>query len=358
MKHRVERLDILDKHGEVDGGLEPELDDELLLSMHRVMLLSRRLDRRMLKLQGSGDLGTFAPAVGQEAAQVGSAACLADTDWMVPSFRETPAYLWRGGSIDNLLLYNAGYNEGGEIPDDARDFPISIPVATQIPHAVGLAYAAKYRETEEVALVYFGDGATSEGDFHEGMNFAGALRTPTVFVCQNNQWAISVPREDQTHSKTLAQKALAYGMPGIQVDGNDLLAVYAAAGEAVERAREGGGPTLIECVTYRLEKHTTVDDPSQYRDEEEVEKRWEEEPLKRFQTYLKNKDLLDDERISELEEELDGEVSEAWDRAKERIESAEGAAAMFEHVYDEPPAYLAEQRDRLEAWLKEEKSNG
>jgi pyruvate dehydrogenase E2 component (dihydrolipoamide acetyltransferase) len=211
-------------------------------------VLARRLDERMLALQRQGRIGTFAPVSGQEAAQIGAVAALEEHDWFVPSFRESAAAIWRGTPLKQILLYNAGYNEGAAVPDDAHDLPIAIPVATQIPHAVGLAYAVRYRDTGAVAIAFFSDGATSEGDFHEALNFAGVFGAPTIFLCQNNQWAISVPRERQTRSRTLAQKALTYGVPGIQVDGNDVLAVLAATREAAARARDGEGPTLIECV--------------------------------------------------------------------------------------------------------------
>src|SRR5437879_9421140 len=193
---------------------------------------------------------------------------------------------------------------------DQHDLPITIPVGTQLPHAVGLAYAAQYKGDDAVVMVYFGDGATSEGDFHEALNFAGVWHVPVVFVCQNNQWAISVPLKKQTHSRTIAQKALAYGLPGLQVDGNDVLAVYAATKEAVDRAREGNGPTLIECVTYRLGVHTTADDPTKYRSEEEV-REWErKDPLTRFVEYLRKKNLLDEG----LEQEVDAEIAAAVKR--------------------------------------------
>jgi TPP-dependent pyruvate/acetoin dehydrogenase alpha subunit len=220
----VDYLSILDENGRCDRDLEPEIPDEALLRMHRTMLLSRRFDERLLTWQREGLIGTFAPVKGQEASQIGAVAALEENDWLVPSFREAAASLWRGTPLTSLILYNAGYNEGVSIPEDKHDLPISIPVASQIPHAVGLAYAAKYRGAGEVALTFFGDGATSEGDFHESLNFAGLLGAPVVFVCQNNHWAISVPREKQSASKTLAQKALAYGIHGIQVDGNDVLA--------------------------------------------------------------------------------------------------------------------------------------
>ena len=282
--------------------------------MYRVMLLARRFDERMLRLQRQGRIGTFAPVKGQEAAQIGSVAALRPEDWVVPSFRETAAMLWRGWPIEKMLHFFSGRLEGGQPGPGQRDLPTAIPVATQIPHAVGLAYAAQYRGDDVVAMVYFGDGATSEGDFHEALNFAGVWHVPVVFVCQNNQWAISIPLKKQTHSRTIAQKALAYGFPGIQVDGNDVLAVYAAAREAVARARAGDGPTLIECVTYRLAMHTTADDPSRYRSEEEV-KAWErKDPLTRFAAYLEKRAA----RRDGLEEAVEAEIEAAVQRFEAR----------------------------------------
>ncbi len=222
-------LSILDAEGNLDEDLEPEISEDLLVKLHRCMLLARRFDERMLNLQRQGRIGTFGPIKGQEASQIGAVAALEDKDWFVPSFREMGAEIWRGKKLVNILLAYGGFNEGGALPKDSTDLPVSIPVATQLLHAVGIAYALKYRQQDRVVMVFFGDGATSEGDFHEALNFAAVFQTPVVFVCQNNQWAISTPRSKQTRSETLAQKALAYGIPGMQVDGNDLLAVYAAA---------------------------------------------------------------------------------------------------------------------------------
>ena len=227
-RFQVEYLSVLDSDGNLDSSLEPDIPGEDLKRLYRAMLLGRRLDERMIRLQRQGRIGTFAPIKGQEASQVGAAFTLRPSDWMVPSFRETAAMLWRGWPIEKLLLLYAGYLEGGQPAPGQNDLPITIPVATQLPHAVGLAYAAQYRGDDVVVMAFCGDGATSEGDFHEALNFAGVWHVPVVFVVQNNQWAISVPLKKQTHSRTIAQKALAYGLPGLQVDGNDVVAVYAA----------------------------------------------------------------------------------------------------------------------------------
>ena len=337
----TERLSILDSDGRLDAALEPKLDADDLKRLYRGMVLGRRLDERMLKLQRQGRIGTFAPIKGQEASQIGTVFTLTAKDWMVPSFRETAAMLWRGWPIERILGFYAGRLEGGQPDPEQRDLPVTIPVATQLPHAVGLAYGIQYRGEDSVVMVYFGDGATSEGDFHEAANFAGVWHGPVVFVCQNNQWAISVPLKKQTNSRTIAQKALAYGFPGIQVDGNDVLAVYAASRDAVEKARAGEGPTLIECVTYRLGVHTTADDPTKYRTDEEV-KAWEQkDPLTRFRAYLERKKLLG----GSVEDEVDEEIA----RAVERFEAMPPAdpLGMFDHVYAELPPDLAAERAEL-----------
>jgi pyruvate dehydrogenase E1 component alpha subunit len=344
----VDYLSILDQDGNLDKNLEPDIPDDRLLWIHHMMLLARRFDERMLKLQRQGRIGTFAPVQGQEASQLGTAAVLRDSDWLVPAFREVAAEMARGKTMEGILLSYGGFNQGATVANGRNNLPVSVPVGSQVIHAVGLAYGMKYRKKDDVALVYFGDGATSEGDFHEGLNFAAAFQVPAIFVCQNNQWAISFPRSKQTRSKTLAQKALAYGMPGIQVDGNDVLAVYSATKEAVDRARSGGGPSLIECVTYRLSMHTTADDPKRYRTDQDVEEWQKRDPIPRFQKYLKDKGLLTDERIQEIEGEIETQIQEAVDRAEKQMEELGGEAlVMFENLYAEMPPYLQAQRDEL-----------
>jgi pyruvate dehydrogenase E1 component alpha subunit len=351
LPYTIDYLSILDADGRVDQKLMPDLSDDQLLHFHRVMLLSRRFDERLLSLQRQGRIGTFAPVKGQEASQIGAAAALKTEDWVVPAFRETAATIYRGAALSGLFIFQAGYNEGGWIPEKQHDLPIAVPVGTQIPHAAGIAYAMKYRKKKQVVMTFFGDGATSEGDFHEGLNFAGVFNTPAIFLCQNNQWAISTPRSKQTKSKTLAQKALAYGFPGIQVDGNDVFAVYVAAQEAVERARAGDGPTMIECLTYRLAMHTTADDPTKYRSEDEV-KKWEKrDPLPRLQNYLIEEDVLSKKQIETLEEEIKEEIDQAWREAQEQMEEMGDPLEMFDHVYAETPPYLQEQRAAFQRLL-------
>lgn len=353
ISEKVEYLSILNEKGQLDKKLEPDIGEDVLLKLHRTMLLARKFDERLLNLQRQGRVGTFPPVKGQEAAQLGTIAHLRPSDWMVPAFRETAAELWRGRSLESIIVYTNGFGEGIDIAKDRNDLPISVPVGSQVIHAVGLGWAAKYRQKDDVAMTYFGDGATSEGDFHEGLNFAAVFQTPVIFVCQNNHWAISLPLSKQTRSKTLAQKALAYGMPGIQVDGNDILAVYAAAQEAVQRARSGGGPTLIECVTYRLMMHTTADDPKRYRTDEEVEKWSKRDPLPRFQKYLQDKGLLSEEKLLSVESEIMEEIQAAVDNAEKQMQPLGDPIDMFDHAYAEMPSHLKEQKEELARALSE-----
>ena len=341
----VEHLSIVDEEGRVDESLEPSIPPEDLRRLYRTFLLARRFDERMLRLQRQGRIGTFGPIRGHEAAVLGSIYALRATDWMVPYYREWPAYMWRGWPLENLILYYAGYAEGMRVPDGLRDLPLCIPIASQIPHAVGLACASRYKGEDSVTMVYFGDGASSHGDCQEAMNFAGVFQAPLVFFCMNNQWAISLPRAKQTHARTLAQKAIGYGFPGIQVDGNDLLACYVATREAVDRARRGEGPTLIEALTYRLSLHTTADDPTKYRDEAEV-KAWEaREPFPRFRRYLETKGILDTAGEAALEAEVDAEIRSAVERAEAQMQG--NLVEGFDHVYAEPTQELRAQREEL-----------
>lgn len=341
----VEQVSVLDAEGHVDPDLEPAIPPEHLRRLYRTFLLARRFDERMLRLQRQGRIGTFGPIRGHEAAVLGGVYALRDTDWMVPYYREWPAYMWRGWPLENLILYYAGFAEGMRVPDGLRDLPLCIPIASQIPHAVGLAYAARLKGEDAVTLVYLGDGASSHGDCQEAMNFAGVFQAPVIFYCLNNQWAISLPRARQTHARTIAQKAIAYGFPGVQVDGNDLLGCYVATREAVERARRGGGPTLIEAVTYRLSLHTTADDPTKYRQADEV-KAWEaKEPLPRFRRYLEAKGLVTETVQASLEAEVEAEIRGAVERAEARMQAS--PLDVFDHVYAEPTPELAVEREEL-----------
>ena len=299
---QVKRLDILGERGDVDESLMPPLSDQDVFKMYELLVLSRTYDHYALSLQREGRLGTFPSILGQEASQIGSAFAVEKTDWVFPSFREMGVYLTLGYPMHMLFQYWIGDERGFRIPDELNIFPLCVPVGTQIPHAVGAAMAAKYRGDKVAVITYFGDGGTSEGDFHEGFNIAGVFKLPVVFICQNNQWAISVPREKQTASKTLAQKAFAYGFEGIQVDGNDVFAVYKATKEALEKAKKGNGPSFIECFTYRMSDHTTADDASRYRPKEEMEAWKQRDPILRLKLFMEKKGLWTEQYQKELEE--------------------------------------------------------
>jgi pyruvate dehydrogenase E1 component alpha subunit len=307
------------------------------------MLLVREFDETRLRLQRQGRIGTFAPVKGQEAAQLGSIYALEPRDWFVPAFRETAAAIWRGMKLEDDLLYVAGWEEGIDLPPDAHDLPICITVGSQPTHAAGIAWGAKLRGDDAVALTYFGDGATSEGDVHEALNWAEVYDLGVIFLCQNNQFAISTPRASQTHSTTIAQKALAYGMPGVQVDGNDILAVYAATREAVARGRAGEGPTFIEAVTYRMSVHTTADDPKRYRKDDEVAVWEKRDPLLRFHRYLLDKGVLSEGDRERWREEVKGEVKEGVARFERKLEELP-RKDIFAYAYTGPHPIVERQR--------------
>jgi pyruvate dehydrogenase E1 component alpha subunit len=337
----VESLSVLGPDGTVDEQLVPDLSEGTLREMYRTMRRARRLDERAIALQRRGELGTYAPGIGQEAAQVASATALGEDDWVVPAFREQAALLTRGAPMHAILSYAMGLEEGAAVGPDDRTLPPSIPVGSQALHAVGIGWAYAMRGEDPVALVYFGDGATSTGDVMEAFNSAGAYGAQTVFLCQNNQYAISTPREKQSRAETLAQKAIGAGIHGIQVDGNDALAVYEATREAVDHARDGD-PVLIEALTYRRSMHTTSDDPRKYRREDE-EVDWERrDPIPRLESYLRERGVLTDDDVAAFEADLETEVAEAIERAKEMAADVD-ATDMFEYAYGERPPWLERQ---------------
>lgn len=309
-KFDVKHLQILNEKGEADSSLMPPLSDEDIKSLYELLLLSRQFDKMALALHAEGRLGTYASILGQEASQIGSAYAIAKTDWIFPSFREMGVYITMGYPMWKLFQYWTG-DERGASAEGLNIFPVCVPVGTQIPHAVGAAFAAKIKGDKTAAVSYFGDGGSSKGDFHEGLNIAGVYKLPVIFICQNNQWAISVPRERQTAAKTIAQKAYSYGFEGIQVDGNDIFAVYKATKDALEKARTGGGPTLIECWTYRLGDHTTADDASRYRSKEDVEKWKGKDPILRLRLFMEKKGLWNQQYEDDVIKRADEEVNKA-----------------------------------------------
>lgn len=331
------------------------LTPEQLLHLYRLMLLNRRLDERMTMLQRQGRIGFYIGSAGEEAAILGSAFALEGEDWIVPCYRELGAALARGYPLFELFCQffgNAGdTSKGRQMPNHygsraLRFVSISSPVGTQIPQATGLSLAIKIRGGSEAVLVYFGDGATSQGDFHVGMNFAGVYKTPTVFLCRNNQWAISTPIRCQTAAENIAMKAQAYGIEGVSVDGNDVLAVHLVTTKALEKARRGEGPTLIEAVTYRLGGHSTSDDPKAYRDESLVEEWRRRDPLVRLRAFLTSSGHWNDVQEERLEEDIKSEIQENLKKA-ERLPPP-GVDSLFTDVYDQLPWHLREQQEELE----------
>lgn len=346
-----EMLQILDEQGQIKTKLEPKLSNGELKRIYSCMVTTRVADMKALKLQRQGRLGTFAPSLGHEACQVGSAFPIKKEDWAFPYFRDLGMYVTLGFPLKNYYLYWMGNEDGMRIPPELNIFTIAVPVASQVLHAVGAGMAANIRKDKIAVMCYFGDGGTSEGDFHEGLNFAGVFNTPNVFVCYNNQYAISVPRAKQTASKTLAQKAVAYGFEGVLVDGNDVLAMYVAAKEALEKARSGGGSTLIEAYTYRMGDHTTADDASRYRSEGEVKEWVKKDPIERFRIYLKNKDLWDDAFEKRIQEEAATLVEKAVEEAEKTPLPA--IEELFVYTYKNMHSNLKEQLEELRAFLRE-----
>jgi pyruvate dehydrogenase E1 component alpha subunit len=341
----TERLEILDTEGGVDAALMPELDPSRIPDLYRDMVLMRTFDTKALKLQRQGRMGTWPPIKGQEAIQAGVALAMGDNDWLIPAFREHGIMVLRGVPLHLVFAYWAGDERGSSYPEEVRCFPVAVPVGSQWQHGTGVGLSLKLRDEDAVAVTFGGDGSTSEGDFHEAVNCAGVFGTKTVFVIQNNQWAISVPLHRQTAAETLAQKAHAYGIPGIQVDGNDVFAVYAAATVAIEKTRRGEGPSLIEAVTYRLGDHTTADDASRYRSEEELEV-WEgRDPILRLRRYLVEQGLWDDDQETVLLEEaaswVDGQV-----KALEEMEP-QAPEEIFTSMYAALPPHVVEQMQSL-----------
>jgi pyruvate dehydrogenase E1 component alpha subunit len=337
-EHDVRRI-IGDGDGVADGEVEG-LDDAALLRLHRGMVLLRTYDERSVVYHRQGRIGTYAIFWGHEAIQVGSALALAEQDWIFPSYRESAIGLLRGMPAETVLAWWRGHPAGWWDPREFRVASIAVPIATHVPHAVGYAWGARLKGRDDCAIAYFGDGATSEGVFHEGANFAAVMRAPVVLLCNNNQWAISTPLSAQTRAESLADKALGYGMPGVRVDGGDVLAVYEATAEALARARAGNGPTFVEALTYRSAPHATADDPSAYWDEARVEAERENECVGRFERYLRRAGVLTDELVEEA-------TSDALAQMKAGIAAIEALPPpdrelLFAHAYASPPPGVRE----------------
>ncbi len=346
----IKRLSILDENGKCDTALMPALTTAQQLELYRLMLFTRAFDEKALKLQRQGRIGTYSPSQGQEACVVGSAFALEKQDWTFPSFREHGMFFTRGISPVRTFQFFGGDERGSKWDKEMHILPVSVPVGSQPAHAVGAAIALKLKKSNAITMSYFGDGGTSEGDFHESMNFAGVFNAPTVFINQNNQFAISEPRKIQSASQTLAQKAIAYGIEGIQVDGNDVFAVYKATKEAVDKARAGKGPTLIECVTYRMGDHTTADDSTRYRSKEEVEYWRARDPIVRLQKYLLSAGLL----TPALDEKMHADATDAIEKAVVEYEAipAPSPGDLFDYQFSALTEDLKSQKAELLEFLK------
>jgi pyruvate dehydrogenase E1 component alpha subunit len=341
-----EPLSFLGPEGTLADGYEPPFEDDELVAAFRLMVLSRATSERAVSLQRQGRLGTIATPDGQEAAMVGSALALdTERDWLVPSYREMPALLHMGLPLARLLLYYRGHPLGNQIPPGVNLMPVQIALGTQVPHAVGLGWGLRHQGSDAVVLVHFGEGASSEGDVHEAMNLAGVRAAPVVFVLEDNGWAISTPVAKQSATRSFALRAPGYGFPGELVDGNDLFAVYEATRRAVERARAGEGPTLIEARTYRLAPHNTADDSSRYVDPTQLERARTRDPLTRLRTFLASRGLLDDQFEERLRDEVGKEIAAAVRQMESEAEFA--VDQLFEHVYETPPPRLERQRRAL-----------
>ncbi|WP_236588313.1 pyruvate dehydrogenase (acetyl-transferring) E1 component subunit alpha [Tumebacillus amylolyticus] len=321
------------------------LSNELLLDMYRSMILVRHFDRRAVHLQRTGRLGTYAPLEGQEAAQVGCGYALDKRDWLFPTYREHGVSIVHGLPMSTIFLYWNGRPEGCVPPEGVNIFPVSVPIATQVPHAVGAAWASKLKGEDVVSVGFLGDGATSEGDFHEAMNFAGVFKLPVIIFCQNNGFAISVPLSKQTAVETLAEKAAGYGVEGVRVDGNDLLAVYETVKKAADKARRGEGPTFIEAVTYRYGSHTTADDHTRYREASEVEEWKAKDPIDRVKKILIERGVWSEEQDLAEWAKVDGDVQAAIDEMQATPSVAHDR--LFDYAYAELPQDLIEQRDEV-----------
>ncbi|MBP1933598.1 pyruvate dehydrogenase (acetyl-transferring) E1 component subunit alpha [Ammoniphilus resinae] len=345
----IQTLSVLAPDGSVvNQDAMPDLSDEQLRELMRRMVFTRVWDQRAISLNRQGRLGFYAPVAGQEASMIGSQFALQKEDFILPSYRDIPQIVWHGLPLYQAFLYSRGHQQGGQIPEDVHVLMPQIIIAAQIIQATGVALGFKMRDKKNIAITYIGDGGTSQGDFYEGLNYAGAFRAPAVFVVQNNRYAISVPIEKQTAASTLAQKAVAAGIAGVQVDGMDVLAVYKAVSDAAERARNGEGPALIESLTYRFGPHTLAgDDPTRYRTNEETSEWEQKDPLIRFRKFLENKGLWTEEDENRVVEEAKQAVADAIKKADETEKMT--IPQLIDSMFETLPPHLAEQKAAFSA---------
>jgi len=340
----IKYTQILNENSEVCQPLSAVAEDtNCLIDMYKAMVLTRTFDRKAIALQRTGKMGTYPSSLGQEAISVAVGTVMKPEDVLIPYYREYGAQFIRGVTMKEILLYWGGDERGMNYQGPKKDFPISVPIASQASHAIGISYAMKHRKEPRVAVAFFGDGSTSKGDFYEAVNAAGVWNLPVVFVVNNNQWAISIPRENQTRCETIAQKAFAGGIHGEQVDGNDIIGLHHVMENAIERARKGEGPSVIEALTYRLCDHTTADDATRYRPEEEVKTAWKKEPIERLRNYLQANGNWDDNKeqalLSECSATIEEQVNAYLDTQPQPPET------MFDFMFDTIPHDLAEQRE-------------
>ena len=350
----LDAVRVMRDDGTLDAAHDPHIEEDVVLRVYRHMVLVRTLDERLVTLQRQGRIGFHIGSYGEEAAVLGAAAAMRKQDWIFPCYREFGAALWRGMSLadyaNNMFGNAKDLAKGRQMPDHitargAQFGSVSSPIGTQITQAVGFTWAAKLRRDELVGLVYFGEGATSSSEFHNGLNFAGVYKTPTIFLCRNNGWAISVPAERQTASATFADKGIAYGIPAVRCDGNDLFAVWKVTRDAIARATTGHGPTLIEALTYRLSGHSTSDDPKVYRKDDVLEPWKKKDPLVRLRHHLMTKGAWNDTKQAELDTRIDVELKEVL-AAAEKVDPP-AVESLFEDVYATPPWNLMEEREEL-----------
>jgi len=347
---------IMDDEGRIISDKHmPDIDDGQLVKAYHDMLFARTADHMTVSYQRQGRIFTYPPNFGQEAIHGAAAQVMRTNDWLVPAFREMGAWLAKGATLKDIFLYFMGYEVGNSWPNANHLLPISVPIASQLPHAAGIGYAIKYKKLDEVVFAFVGDGGTSEGDFHEALNFAAVWKVPVIFVVQNNQFAISVPFRMQTASDGIAIKSIAYGMPGIQVDGNDFLAMLRTLQEATGFCRAGNGPVLIEAVTYRKGAHTTSDDPTKYRSKEEEEEWERKDPLRRLRNYLVSKALLNETEDRRLEEQYRLEIDRIFVEAESQ--PACPLEDVFKYMYAEMPDDLRKQQVEHEKFLQWKESN-
>jgi len=347
-KFEIKWLQILDENGKADKALMPKLSNEQILKMYEHMQTSRTFDEMLFKLQREGRVLTFAPGKGQEAAQVGSVMAMDKEDWIAPAFRENTAMITRGLPMEKIIQYWGGDERGNDMVKD-KVLPVAIPVSGHLTYSVGFAWALKAQKKKSAVVIFFGDGATSKGDFYESLNFAGVIPAPVLAICQNNQWAISVPVKNQTAAETFAQKAIAMGIEGIKVDGNDVFAMYKATKEALEKVR-AGKPVLIEAYTFRISDHTTADDAKKYRDPAEVERWKPKDPILRLKKYILSEKIATEADLAKIDEIAKKNVNEAVHRS-EKIQPP-APTDMFQYAWGKKPWNVIEEEEEFRRRIK------